>query len=147
MGWFYARKLMSFLLIYFLMLSSPLKFSHHAKAEWHLGRENIGWNEISWRWYNVFCLTNWDLEFWWMWFLSHLHDLYVVQDKFVIKMINIFFCPSSVPIFWYFFFHALHLCWSSYGSTELIQLIDNIFFLCWCYTVSYKVVKCFLVWS
>lgn len=105
----------AFLLIYFLMLASPLKFSHHYKIEWHLGRASIGRNETSWRWYNVFCFTSWHLEFLLMCFLSHLDNLCVHLDKLVIEMINIIFCPASVPIFWYFSFHVLHLCWSSCG--------------------------------
>lgn len=128
------------------MLSSSLKFSHHDKIEWHLGRASMGWNQASWRWYKVFYFTNWDLEFWWMWFLLHLDNLYVDLDKFVIKMINIFFCPPSVLIFWYFSFHALHLCWSSYGCTELIQLIDNIFFSLLRLYSELQSSQMFLVW-
>lgn len=123
------------------MLASPLKFSRQDKIEWHLGSAGVGRNKTSWRWYNFFCFTNGHLEFLWMWFLSHLNNLNL--DKFVSKMIDVIFCPPSVPIFWYFSFHAFHLCWSSYDCTKLIQLIDKIFFLCWSYAVSCKVVKCF----
>lgn len=101
-GKFYASEWLPFLLICFLMLISPVTFSHHYKMEWDLGNANVadvGRNKTSWRWCEVFHFTNWHFEVLWLCFLSHLDDLSVGLDNFVIKMSSM----SSVLLLFSFF--------------------------------------------